>query len=514
MPDRFPPAEYGEPCGLATTDTAEQACRQADVIVIGSGLPALAFVNQLLKRRPDAQVAILERGPAGRAQGEPATPHQHAAGTFRVLEAPSVFGGGSSAWRGFSPTPRAGELADWPGAVRAGLDAPLAMAHALLEVAHPPWNEACAFSTDSLALLREAAAMRAGSAVDHAPLSLACDGQATSAREFWQRCASLRRGARPVLACFDTEVLSLRRSGDTVDQMDILQHGRRRSLRLSAGQQLVLAAGCLASTRLAWPLIERPGLVASLNGHIVSELTFQLDVLASDRADDAVRAFNAILQSGDGERAFHLQLIAAHAGHAVTSPLSELPPFVRSDSAFADIASGQRIFSVTAIAEARGAGPDECGHPRFAVRTGRDGIPVLEAAFRPSVRDEAHWHAMDDMLDEVLRRLGRFGTPRCMITQDGRRHPLAGATDLTAADSRRYPTDALPGRRFPGLMHASGMLAMGEAESAATDPDGRVRGLANLHAVGMGTFTTPGSHNGALTAVALALRSADALADR
>jgi choline dehydrogenase-like flavoprotein len=63
---------------------------------------------------------------------------------------------------------------------------------------------------------------------------------------------------------------------------------------------------------------------------------------------------------------------------------------------------------------------------------------------------------------------------------------------------------------FSNRQHITGTLSMGKDEATSvTDPFGRAHDHANLYMVGTGVMPTVGTCNVTLTAVALALRTAD-----
>jgi len=80
---------------------------------------------------------------------------------------------------------------------------------------------------------------------------------------------------------------------------------------------------------------------------------------------------------------------------------------------------------------------------------------------------------------------------------------------------RRWTTDPLISAHPIGGYHHIGTTRMSaDPRHGVTDDRGRVHGIANLHVAGSSLFPTSGWANPTLTIVALALRTADAIAHR
>jgi choline dehydrogenase-like flavoprotein len=99
---------------------------------------------------------------------------------------------------------------------------------------------------------------------------------------------------------------------------------------------------------------------------------------------------------------------------------------------------------------------------------------------------------MDEAMDDVMRAV-KFQTAGVPSTMTSQLHP----------DSQRRPDL---------LVHEAGTMWMGDdPNTSVTDLWGRVHEAKNLFISGTALFPSVGSHNGSLTATALALRLADRL---
>ncbi|MFC3424732.1 FAD-dependent oxidoreductase [Rhizorhabdus histidinilytica] len=128
------------------------------------------------------------------------------------------------------------------------------------------------------------------------------------------------------------------------------------------------------------------------------------------------------------------------------------------------------------------------------------GMPRAQLDWRTSAIDVDSVRGLVDALGRELRRLGL-----------GRVEPAP----WLAEEPRRWTTDPLISTHPIGGYHHMGTTRMSDdPRRGVTDVHGRVHGLDNLHVAGSSLFPTSGWANPTLTIVALAMRTADRLADR
>ena len=128
------------------------------------------------------------------------------------------------------------------------------------------------------------------------------------------------------------------------------------------------------------------------------------------------------------------------------------------------------------------------------------GVPRLALDWRTNALDVHSVAGLVEAVDQELRRLSL-----------GRTQAAEWLSDPTGG----WRTDPLIGAHPIGGYHHMGTTRMSaDPRSGVTDPTGRVHGVENLYVVGSSVFPTSGWANPTLTIAALALRTADRLAQR
>ncbi|MFF2619044.1 GMC oxidoreductase [Kitasatospora sp. NPDC058046] len=499
---------------------------EPDVVVVGAGLTGCVLASQLLDREPSLRVLVLESGPWAAPDHGQTAGHGHEFHnrlyrehfTRRTGIAPSgiieAVGGGSLAWTAVSPRPRPSELAGWPSAVRSAALSPtmLARAERLMGVtgAHSrgPLVDPVA---DALRIARAAGRLPftdpstpPGPDDCATPIATAAEGHAFSPVPLLSTALTRHASGPDPRLDLRTEcrLTGLGLTGSRVRTLRTT-HGE---IPLGAGTAVVLATNTVEATRqvlLALP--NHPLAGRNLIGHLQSTLIMRVPAPSPRPAFE----WGTLLLPGHGaDRHLQVQVRLAHGpipGDRA-AVLRRRVPGLSGPGLFAGADERHLAVHLTAVGEIGPARDDEAQRITLS-RSVRDtnGTPVAEVSTRPDLMDDPMWEAMDDALETVAAVLARPGTG------------YGGTPGQTGWDT------AMParagwshgGRRWEGCVHSAGTLWMSDsAESGVTDPSGRVHGVDNLYVTGLALFPSAGSHNGGLTAVALALALADRLTGR
>lgn len=496
-----------------------------DVIVIGAGTFGAVLTWRLTGRRRAPAVLVLEAGGFERVEhvqtqpvagltglpvGGPWTRPWHddapAAGVPHCVGGRSLFWGAACAW---PRLPMRGPGA-WPPSVAADLrERYLPAAAELLglgttpHVCDGPLDHAL---RDRLAQgLRDRRIAHALPLADHvtrpgeAPgLSLAMamdiEGEPPNPRRFSAATLLAERlsGGATLDLRTGCRVLGLHCDGERVVAVDTT-HGR---IAVGPGTAVVLSAGTIENTRLVLGLRGAARIAsqagAGLGTHLRSNLTVSMPPPgAGTRFADW--GFAALLVRGAaGNRhglaaAFHHQITAYPAG-ALTADAEQalLDSVPRADITALDPAVREPVTQIILTVASVGEMTDPVGSVHLCPEDDRSGYRAAAVRMVTTGPDATTWAAMDRSALDVL--------------------------DVLAA-KRDYTLLRPMNRREPlGFVHHEmGSLAMGSAAGAATDPDGKVRGVRNLFVAGPAVFPSLDSAGPVFPGVALTLRLGDYL---
>jgi choline dehydrogenase-like flavoprotein len=494
-----------------------------DVVVLGTGLTGCMLITELLGIDPGVKVLALDCGSwvsqdhgqtgcAGLSFLDPICfsrwENASALGVPGTVEA---VGGASLAWSAWSPSPRPHELAHWPSATAARLQGDLV----------PAARERLGVTTrhSGTPVARELATRISGAASDGllrgvdrdratdgwgAPIALSSGGHAFSPVPRLARLAARqapgqgKEAAGPLLVLPDHRVVRLQTRAGRVRAV-ITSRGR---LDIAAGVPVVLALNTVETTRqimLAAPDLAPAG--GNLAAHVLSEILVRVP-LSRPRGDFG---WGALLVPGQApDRSFHIQV---HAGAGQPGALRRMIPGLSGEELLGGCDDSHLVINLAALGElpARGSGGESAIRLSQA-RVDEYGVPVPVLALREDVARDPVWDACDDALDDLCAVLA--GSGAC----------FRGPGDPPGCWRPRPPQRTLAeygGRRWGHCVHLSGSARMGSAPSTAvTDETGAVFGFDRLFATGLGVFPRAGSHNGGLTAAALALGLARVLASQ
>jgi choline dehydrogenase-like flavoprotein len=541
-----------------------------DVIVVGSGMYGGYCAEKVFRR--GKRVLVLEAGPflvsehvqnlarIGLNVPQPVLPESAQAAQARELvwgiawRGNQIFpgqaycvGGKSLYWGGWSPRLTGDVLASWPAAARAYLQAKYERLELQLGVterrpgqAAPQVGTDFIDDTDPNGLQRrlfDRIAGTVGAVLPHtleAPrrAPVAVQGQAPSSglfsfdkyssgpllidalREDAGR-AGLNDFARRLFLVPKCRVLRLDAEGGAVRRLQVFVDGAQKTLDLAPNAKVVLAGGCIESTRLALESFPTPLMGRNLMVHLRSNFAFRLPRARLGLAPGPVQtaAMHVPGVSAKGGR-YHIQVVAganrdggAEAVWFRTVPdqdiLEQILANEDSDFVAVQFRSCAEMLGIKGEGTPNGAlswidlSPferDEFGFRRAYVHL---------ATLPP---DDELWAEMDEVALQLAERLGQGDTE--FLTSNGwsKQRPSAGL--LTTEGNPRGIRDAL-GTTY----HESGTLWMGDDPAGSvTDPTGRFHHLSNAWCCDQSLFPRIGSANPVLTGLTLARQVAETVA--
>jgi hypothetical protein len=482
-----------------------------DVVVLGGGLVGSAVALELLRLDPAVRVLVIEAGSVAiddHGQSILAGPELYddllaerwdTTSEFAPKGIVETLGGSSVAWSGWSPRPRASELAAWPVEVAEALEG------GLLAEAEEWLGVSARHSANELAATLSAVvdeAMDGGELPRitpsewHAPIALAPEGHVFSPLPQLKEAA--REHADQLRVVTERQVLSLEVRDGGVSSV-VTNQGR---IEVGDRTSVVLALGTVESARQVMLACPELDVGSTISAHVLSDLTLRVPV---DAPQQDFQWTALLLPGRAGDNHFHIQLHAAvgPVPRDRTAFLRKEIPGLYGEELLAGTDKRHMVVSLVAIGE---LSVDEAADSSVELaKHHRDpfGISRASLTITPDVENARVYDAMDDMLDALCARLARPGIQY--------RSDTDGPDDWHDAVPGRRSVDG--GRRWNRCVHESGSLRMADAPAdGPTDTDGSVRGLSNLYATGLSLFPRTGSHNGGLTATALALRLARRLA--
>ena len=325
-------------------------------------------------------------------------------------------------------------------------------------------------------------------------------------------------------------LLRLHRTGGTVTGLDVAVEGRPQLVPVPAGSAVVLANGTIEATRLALDCLGAGDRTAdpssprlgNLTVHLRSNITVRIRRAALGLApgpppDVETTAF-LVRGQGSAGRQFHLQLSAAAVGGI--DPERNMWQQVPDIDMVAQIRANQDPDWITIVLRCMGEMEGDQGIPPDPTRSWIDLSPEIDEHHQrrayvhlaATAADEILWREMDQAAFDLAADLAGAPAP---VGQPANVQYLHSPTG-PFADSRPQPSTT--GRNWwqDGLgttHHEAGTLFMGTPGTSVTDAEGRFQGLSNVYVVGPAIFPTLGSANPALTALALARRTAELLVE-
>ena len=461
-------------------------------------------------------------------------------------------GGRSVFWGGWSPRLTETDLRQWPAEVREYLIDHGGYDRTEIEIGTVPTCDymlATSFHDDLLAALRESVGHLPGlRTVEEAPLAVVGSPPASGLFAYDKFSSApflidaVRHDvaentgqgdvSRRLFVVPRARVLRLHRTGGVVTGLDVALEGRPQPVLLPvpAGSAVVLANSSVEATRLALDSLgvgdrtANPGSprLGNLTVHLRSNITVRIRRAAlglppGPPPDVETTAF-LVRGQGSGGRQFHLQLSAAAVGGI--DPERNMWQQVPDIDTLTQIRANQDPDWITIVL--RGMGEME-GDPGVPADPARSWIDLSDETdehrqrrayvhLTTTAADETLWREMDEAAFDLAADLAGApppaGQPADLQYLQSRGGPFADSRPQPSATGRSWWQDGLGTTH-----HEAGTLSMGAPGASVTDERGRFHGVSNAYVVGPAIFPTLGSANPALTALALARRTAELLVE-
>jgi choline dehydrogenase-like flavoprotein len=314
--------------------------------------------------------------------------------------------------------------------------------------------------------------------------------------------------ARRLFLVPNAHVVRLQVADAAVTGIEAVAGGVRRVLPVKPGCVVVLAMGCIESTRLMLDSAPSPCMGRNLMAHLRFDFPFQLDRAAFAawvqantnrllRAELQTASFHLQADSPDGR--FHLQVYAAGidtAGGGPDNPEGLLYRMIPDAEVARRLAARQDPGEISVIFRACGEMLGDRAAPVHA-----PGTSWIDLA-SPADRDAAFDHA------RAYVHYADVGTAPIWTRMEDACRGLA-----TAMGGRNLqPVDR---HEVGSTWHDSGTLFMGDdPDASVTDSAGFFHHLQNAACVDQAVFPTVGSANPVLTGLCLARRTAEAIVAR
>ena len=300
------------------------------------------------------------------------------------------------------------------------------------------------------------------------------------------------------------------RDGYRVSGIELSVAGARRVLPIKPTATVVLALGCIESTRLALESLpsaaDRPDgrelIGSNLMAHLRFDFPFEIDRQAfaawvqqtmGQTLRQRLQTASFHLQGDSPDGRFHLQVYAT--GEAAGSEEGLLYRMIPDADVARRLASQQKENRIRLIFRACGEMPgNRTPHAHEADRSWID-------LASPADRDQAFDHARAFVHYADVGSAPIWGHMRAAC--------VALATEMGALQ--------IPGEdrhEVGSTWHDSGTLFMGGPDDAVTDASGHFHHIANVACVDQALFPTVGSANPVLTGLCLARKVAETIVDR
>jgi choline dehydrogenase-like flavoprotein len=300
-------------------------------------------------------------------------------------------------------------------------------------------------------------------------------------------------------------VTRLQTEGALVVGVHVRVNGEPRYYPLSPGASVVLANGTIEATRVALASFPTPLMGRNLMGHLRSNLTVRIPRSALTNVGKQLETAACLVRGHTPEGRYHFQVTA-----------------VGTNSTNSEDQMWRMIPDIDLVHKMENA------HPDFVVLTLR-GIGEMTGDKTPGKVSAKNW------MDLSPYETDEYGEPRAWVNltttpEHERLWKAMNAASLQLAqqlaknasdvqhliDGQWSPTPPTESKLRDGLgttHHEAGTLWMGaDPNQSVTTQDGRFHHMENAYVVGPAVFPSLGSANPTLTALALARRTASAIA--
>ncbi len=522
------------------------------VVVVGAGAYGGYLAAKLAELQPQRRILVLEAGPylvgehvqnlgpvglgvpsAIDPVQDPGTPRELVwglpwRGNTEFPGTAYCCGGKSLYWGGWCPRLTPADLAQWPAAVTAGLQAEYDRVESELGVV--PGTDF--LSGDLLAQLqaRIAALLPGmsnldptlpGGPLEAAPIAVQGSAPASGLFSFDKyssmpllvtairrdsECSDFDDAQRRLFLVPRCHVIRVIVRNKTAEAVEVDAAGIRTTLPLAPGAQVVLAAGAIETTRIALLSSPTPLMGRNLMAHLRTDLAFRIRRTALPSSGPLVQTAALLVRGATAGRRFHLQLTAStSAGGSDALLYQMIPDLDILDKQLANVDPDWVTLTIRGIGEMV---PDTASPTPNAVGSWMDlsphevdeyGVPRAYVHLQLRPGDLTTWTAMDQTAQDLAEAIAQAPHDIQYLYDGG-------------WQTQPYPLQ----RPFPswhwGLgttYHEAGTLWMGAgAANSVTTDLGRFHHVQNLYACDQSLFPTVGSVNPVLTGTTLARRLA------
>ena len=523
-----------------------------DAVVIGAGMFGAYCAEKIYRLGPNLRVLVLDAGSLlvtehtqnlARIGLNAAGPKRDPTGSFNVpvvlnSDDPGTrervwgipmrsmvpiaglaycLGGRSLYWGGWSPRLTDADLVHWPPSVAAELQSPSHAGDAYERVEKETgvfdktdYISGALFEALSKKFKSAAPGVATVDAIEEAPLAVQAAPPASGLFSFdkWSSMPILTDAVREAAARPDWQrrlfvvprahVTKLQTTNGAVTSIEVRVNGQQKFLTIPPTCAVVLASSTIEATRLALESFPTPMMGRNLMAHLRSNTVVRVHRSAIDPALPKLLQTAALLVRGSTPKGrYHLQVTAADGPGGSEDLLFRMIPDI--DLLDQTLAAQQEDWIVITL---RGIG--EMNGDRMGNANKQTGQPP-------------NWMDLSDQTDE-------FGMRRAWVNLVANQDDNAlwdtmdkAALDLANALANNDPTKIkVVSKSRDGLgttHHEAGTLWMGaSANDSVTNLDGRFHHVSNAYVAGPALFPTLGSANPSLTAIALARRTAAAVA--
>ncbi|KAF8152233.1 hypothetical protein B0H34DRAFT_677629 [Crassisporium funariophilum] len=544
---------------LVSDETWEDICNTGDVdfIVIGSGFTALAFISQTLKQNPKKKIICLERGdfwlpdhfqnlplPFKYTLGGPSEtfPFSLSRDTFNstikfVHGSTPFFGGRSTFWSAWSPTPTQDLMRGWPDSLKKTAGEPwsefFARARSLLRVTPadnigPPYAELQREINERLQFAVPQGQIPTATDAFPAPMAVGAAAQTTTVRftkfstpgailalyEQQQQRQKAETGSALLLAT-DTAVQYLvtelgyppiPNSGGDVN-VRFVRSNRASDLPVRPDTKIILCAGAFPNATLllnSFPKAQVPtidGVGKTVTGHFLTHVVGRVPRSAFGDLNPNSIEIGAEYVAGLASNGlqYHIQVTAI----ASPDPNQDAEDAARFCPDYAAAATQEQLDDsqnyVIFVCATLGELSENNSNSWFrknetSVSSDPTSNCVLQVILNKD--DKKLWDEMDQATFEAIVAMAGGGGGE--IEWWHQPQPKEEGQEMPPGtwDKSRPGNDTI---RMPGIVHEASTVPLGSGNDCPVDETYKVKGVSNVYVTGAALFPTSGSWNPTMT---------------
>ncbi|KAG1768775.1 hypothetical protein EV702DRAFT_716216 [Suillus placidus] len=520
-----------------------------DFVVIGSGLTALAFIEQTLKRDPRKKILCLERGdfwlpdhfqnlplPFKYTLGGPSEtfPFTLSKQTFEsdikfVHGSCPFFGGRSTFWSAWSPSPTAMLMRNWPNSLVATTQNPrfFKLASKLLRVTKatdigPPYGKLQCQIDQRLQPAVAAGKILSAQEVYPAPMAVASIAKTTTIHFtkfstpgpllslYKEQQSHVQAGTgAPLLFATETTVQYLGVDVGFPSVPSISDEESVKFLRTSRGDlpianstKVILCAGAFPNATLLLNSFRDNKFIAgsagkTVTGHFLTHVVARVKRSAfCDLNQESIEIGAEYLagQHPTSHLQYHVQITAV----ASPDPKQDAEDAARFCPDFAGTASQEQLHGsedyVVFVCATLGELSENNSNSFFRLSNQPlSGDPTSNCDLQVMLdeKDYELWDQMDEATVEAIRAMAGI-----------EKHGIEWWHQPKPWDKPGAWKREIPGKetiRMEGIVHEASVLPLGDGDECCVDRNYRVKGVSNVYVTGGAIFPTSGSWNPTLT---------------